>query len=110
MVDNVLEVQKFGVKSSCINQVINTFMESEKVSLPELKCHNIHIGKNKQTCKDLIVHGHKRHQSRKNKYLGRMIDKTGNQRSTIQDRKCKGYGIVSHAPNEKCLACEFNVI
>ena len=35
------------------------------------------------------------HESKKEKYLGDIIDNTGNQRATVKDRKSKGYGIVS---------------
>ena len=41
------------------------------------------------------VHKHKMHESKKEKYLGDIVDQTGNQRATVQDRKSKGYGIVS---------------
>ena len=35
------------------------------------------------------------HESKKEKYLGDIIDNTGNQRATVKDRKSKVYGIVS---------------
>ena len=94
MVDDVLAIQKCGKDSSRINQVINSFMESEKLTLSENKCHNIHIGQKKENCKDLKVHDNKMHESNKENYLGDIIDKTGNQRATIKDRQSKGYGIT----------------
>ena len=95
MVDDILSIQKCGKDSSRMNQVINTFMESEKLTLSESKCHNVHIGNKKENCKDLAVHTHKMHESSQEKYLGDLIDQTGTQRATIRDRKSKGYGIVS---------------
>ena len=95
MVDDVLSVQKCGIESSRINQTINTFMESEKLTLSENKCHNVHIGRDREKCKDLKVHKNKMHESRKERYLGDIIDQTGNQRATVKDRKLKGSGIVS---------------
>ena len=94
MVDDVLAIQKCGPESTCINQVVNSFMEAEKLTLSEIKCHNIHIGQNKENCKDLKVHNKKMHESQHEKYLGDIIDNTANQRETIKDRKAKGYGIV----------------
>ena len=95
MVDDVLSVQKCGIDSTRMNQVINTFMESEKLTLSESKCHNIHIGSRRENCKYLAVHDYKMHESKKEKYFGDIIDTTGNQRATIKDRKSKGYGIVN---------------
>ena len=70
-------------------------MESEKLTLSEIKYHNVHIGNKKENCKDLAVHTHKMHESSQEKYLGDLIDQTGTQRAIIRDRKSKGYGIVS---------------
>ena len=36
----------------------------------------------------------KMHESKKEKYLGDTINRTGSQRATIQDRKQKGFGII----------------
>ena len=94
MVDNILAIQKCGVDSSCINQVINTFMETKKLTLSENKCHNVHIGQKQEICKELKVHNTTMHESHQEKYLGDIIDKSGTQRATIKYRKSKGYGIV----------------
>ena len=61
-------------------------MEFEKLTLSKNKCHNIHIGQKKENCKELKVHDKIMHESRQEKYLGDIIDKTGNQRATIKDR------------------------
>ena len=53
MVDDVLSIQKYGQDSIRINQVINSFMESEKLTLSKTKCHNVHIGQSKEKCKNL---------------------------------------------------------
>ena len=59
MVDDVLSIQKCGRDSIQINQVIDSFMESEKLTLSNKKCHNVHIGQRKEKCKDLKVHNKK---------------------------------------------------
>ena len=83
--------------------MINTFIESEKYTLTESKCHNVHIGNNKENSMDLTVHTHKMHESTKEKYVGHLIDQTGNQRATIKDRKSKGCGIVREGTKEAPL-------
>ena len=95
MVDDVLSIQKCGPESSRINQVINTFFAAEKLTLSETKWHNIHIGNHKENCRDLKVHNEKMHEANQEKYLGDIVNTTGNQRATVKDRKSKGYGIVS---------------
>ena len=35
------------------------------------------------------------HEANQEKYLGDIVNTTGNQRATVKDRKSKGYGIVS---------------
>ena len=95
MVDDVLAIQKCGTKSIKINTAINTFMEAEKLYLSEKKCNVIHVGSKWENCNELKVHNKKMHESKNEKYLGDSINSTGTQRGTIQERKQKGYGIVS---------------
>ena len=54
----------------------------------------MHIGRNKENCKELKVQNTIVHESLPDKYLGDIINKTANQRETVKDRKAKGYGIV----------------
>ena len=49
MVDDVLGIQKCSKKSVKLNNIINTFIELEKLNLSRKKCHNIHIGRNEST-------------------------------------------------------------
>ena len=57
MVDDVLGIQKCSRKSRRLNGVINTFTELEKMSLSSKMCSNVHIGKKKNECHILKVHG-----------------------------------------------------
>ena len=73
-------------------------METNKLTLISSKCHRIHIGKRKQgvpDCPEINVYEEKMKDSKKEKYLGESIDGSRKIRSTIEDRKNKGYGIVS---------------
>ena len=89
MVDDVLAIQKCGIKSVNVNTAINNFMEAEKLSLSDKKCNVIHVGSKWEGCHNLKMHNRKMHESKHEKYLGDIITKTGNQRATIQNRNKK---------------------
>ena len=78
-----------------VNTAINKFMEAVKLSFSENKCNVIHVGSKWESCNELKVHSNKMHESRNDKYLGDVINKSGTQRGTIQTRKNKGLGTVS---------------
>ena len=79
-----------------MNSVINSFMETKKVTLNKTKCHNLHIGKKKQ-CPTLKVHGDIINNAEEVKYLVDERDKTGKVKAVINKRKAnfKGFGIAS---------------
>ena len=101
MVDDILSVQKCSIDASKANAVINAFVDSKKLILNKNKCHRIHIGpknrvKNRNYgCPDLKVHNAKMSDSKKEKYLGDVIDNTGKNRETVNERQRKGYAIVA---------------
>lgn len=72
-----------------------TFMESKKLGLSKDKCYRIHIGKGHDNCPDLAVHDSKMKEAEKEKYLGDIIDSTGNLEATIESSQKKGDGIMS---------------
>ena len=76
MVDDVLAVQKCSPQSVQVNTVVNTFMELEKLTLSKTKCHNLHMGKHKSTCRNLQVHGSPMHEAKSEKYLGDIVGPT----------------------------------
>ena len=95
MVDDILGIQACSKKSVKLNNVINTFMELEKLNLSDKKCHNVHMGKNEQKCHDLRVHTAKMKNTNQEKYLGDIIHKSGMLKYTVESRVSKGYGAVS---------------
>ena len=95
MVDDVLGVQKCSKKSQRLNSMINTFMELEKLTLSEKKCHNVHVGKNRNKCPDLKVHDSVMKNTKQETYLGDKIDQSGMLKPTIQSRVSKGYGAIT---------------
>ena len=70
MVDDVLGTQKCGTKSINLNGAINTFMETEKLTLSHKKCYQIHIGNSVENCPQLKVHNETMKKSDTEKYLG----------------------------------------
>ena len=98
MVDDIMAIQKCSDDALKINAVINGFIESKKLSLSKTKCHRIHVQKkvNQTTqCPKLKVHDGEMCDSSKEKYLGDIIDKSGKISNTVEDRRNKGFGIVS---------------
>ena len=55
MVDNILTVSSVE-NTLAMNQDINTFMEHNRLTLSDKKCHRIHIGKEHNNCPELKVH------------------------------------------------------
>ena len=56
MVDDVLSVATCSSKSVITNDIINSFMELNKLKLAEKKCAKKHIEKNNNNCSTLKVH------------------------------------------------------
>ena len=95
MVDDILGVQKCSPQSVQLNTVINTFMDHQKLTLSKIKNYNIHMGKNRNSCKDLRVHEHKMNESRSEKYLGDIVHNSGSLKPNVARRLSKGWGKIS---------------
>ena len=98
MIDDVLAVQKCNNDTVKQNAVINGFVESKKLRLSKTKCHKIHIEKkikNRKQCAKSKIHQDEMNNATKQKYLGDIVDTTGRNRNTIENRKNKGYGMVA---------------
>ena len=93
MVDDVLSLQKCS-DSRKINAIINAFVELKKLTLSKAKCNRICVGKKKDPCPEFKVHNGKMKDTSQEKYLGDLVNKTGNIKATFADRVAKGYGIV----------------
>ena len=95
MVDDILGIQKCSRKSQRINGVINTFIEVEKLTLSSKRCHNVHIGKKKNSCHKLKVHEAQMRESSQQTYLGDKVDSSALLKPTLVARVGKGYGAVT---------------
>ena len=94
MIDDVMAIQKCSTKSLIINKTINTFIDLEKLSLSKNKCHYIHFGNPKTECHILRVDGQKMQNSKKETYLGDILEDNTKTKANIEKRKLKEYGIV----------------
>jgi hypothetical protein len=70
-------------------------MENEKHTLSKTKCHNLHIRKNIRNCPDLTVHDVPMKDSNAEKYVGDIINNSGNNKTNLENRIEKGWGKVN---------------
>ena len=98
MVDDTLGISECGNKATHLNSVINSFIESQRLTLSQKKSVVVHIGQNQkctQKCPKLKVHNTPMVESDKAKYLGNFISSKGGVTDTIDDRRNKGWGKVA---------------
>lgn len=96
MVDDILTASKCGMQVVKTNSAVKHFVKLKKLTLSENKCARIHIGKTRcDQCMNIKVNKEPIRESHKEKYLGDYMTKNANPKDTIQDRKQKGYGILS---------------
>ena len=95
MVDDVIAASKCGNQVVSTNSAVTTFSKLKKLELSEQKCARLHVGKFKcDQCAKICVNEKPIKESQKEKYLGDYLTKYANPLETLQDRKCKGYGIL----------------
>ena len=97
MVDDIITASECGNQVVTTNSVVNTFLKLKKLTPSETKCARIHVGKNNKCdkCPNISVNKLDIKESEKEKYLGDYLTKHANPKSTIEDRKSKGYAILS---------------
>ena len=96
MIDDILTINKCeNVASVSMNAKVNAFIETKKLKLGKTKCGRIHVGKQINECAKLCVHEEEMENSNEEKYLGDKVNSSGKPKETIEDRKNKGYAIVS---------------
>jgi hypothetical protein len=101
MIDDLLGIANCGTKSADLNIAINAEIEIKKLRfyIPDKagksKCHTMHIGKQKQECTPLKVHGTPMEKVNSDTYLGDVLSNDGKNKLNIEARVSKGLGIVS---------------
>ena len=95
MVDDIIDIQNFGVDAIKSNALVNSFIAHKKLEMGQSKCHKIHCGKKLPSCSTLKVHMEDMHNSDQEKYLRDHITSSANNALTILKRKAQGYGIIA---------------
>ena len=98
MVDNNLSISKFGISSVQKNAVINSFIDTQRLTLSRDKSVLLHIGSSKKCknpCPKLKVHNQVMKSVRSQRYLGDILTESGSIKDSIEDRRNKGWGKVA---------------
>ena len=91
MVDDTLGVSKCDKSAIKLNSLINSFIETHRLTLLYDKSTTVHIGKKCQLpCPKLEVRNKEIQESDSVKYLGSIVTAKAISKSTIMDRQCKG--------------------
>ena len=75
------------MKSVEMNALINTVMESKKLSFNTSKCYQIHLGPSKEEYRRLKLHEKIMKQTDAEKYLGYIVSNKGNDENIEKRRK-----------------------
>ena len=76
-VDDIVGVSRCDVSAVKLNAVIQAKMETKQLELGHQKCSQMHIGKLRNTCPTLKVHGKEMLTTEKEKYLGDILTSSG---------------------------------
>jgi hypothetical protein len=98
MVDDTLAVTECGNASVKKNAVVNSFVETQRLTLSTTKSVVVHIGnvkKCEQSCPELKVNKEHMKKVESTKYLGNMISSKGGIQETIEDRRNRGWGKIA---------------
>jgi hypothetical protein len=95
MIDDTLSISKCGTPSIQKNAVLNSFIETQRLTLSHDKSVALHIGKKskcKQPCPILKVHNNNMQHASTVKYLGDIISVKGSNKDNIEHRRNRGWG------------------
>ena len=95
MIDDTLSISKCGTPSIQKNAVLNSFIETQRLTLSQDKSVALHIGKKskcKQPCPILKVHNSNMQHASTVKYLGNIISVKGSNKDNIEHRRNRGWG------------------
>ena len=98
MIDDTLAVAECGASSVEKNSVVNSFMETHRLSMHKEKSVVVHVGNVRncsQPCPTLKVHKDEMQKVENVKYLGNIISSHGGIGDTVEDRRKRGWGKVS---------------
>ena len=94
-IDDILTVSKCGCKSVKINAVIQAKVENMQLELGHGNCFQMHVGKFKNSCPKLSIHGKEMQKTQKEKYLGNILTSNAKLDENILARCNKGIGTIN---------------
>ena len=94
-VDDILTVSNCGDKSVKTNAVIQAKVENMQLELGHAKCFQMHVGKLKNACSKLFIHGKEMQKTQKEKYLGNILTSNAKIDDNILARFHKGVGMIN---------------
>ena len=98
MVDDTLGISNCGTEAIALNATINSFIESQRLTLSKNKSVVVHIRKKHKTklpCPTLKISNSDMKQAESAKYLGNLITSRGGVSDTVEERRNKGWGKVT---------------
>ena len=98
MVDDTLCISQCGITSVQKNAIINSFFETQRLTLSKNKSVVLHVGrpgKCKNTCPTLKVHDQDMKIVKSQKYLGDIISSSGSLKESVEERRNKGWGKIA---------------
>ena len=94
-IDDIITVSKCGDKSVQTNAVIQSKIEGMQLKLGHSKCFQMHVGRSKNTCPTLSIHGKEMLKTEKEKYLGNILTSNVKLDENIVERVNKGFGLIN---------------
>ena len=94
-VDDIICVSTCGENSVKMNAFIQGKIEGKQLELGHAKCFQMHVGKMKEACPTLSVHGREMLTTSREKYLGDILTSSARIEDNILERYNKGVGIVN---------------
>ena len=121
MVDDICSISLCGNDSICVNTFIETQINMKRLKFHtpddkgKSKCHQLHIGGNKEYCPQLKVHGTNMEKVISDKYLGDILSYDGTNFLNINNRhsetspssECVTPGVICSAPIYECHFYQF---
>ena len=98
MIDDTLAISKCGTAAVTKNAVLNSFVETQRLTMSKTKSVVLHVGKKSKCtkpCPTLRVHESEMKVTDSVRYLGDIVCATGTRRPCIDDRRSKGWAKVA---------------
>ena len=98
MIDDTLAIPKCGTEAVQKNAVLNSFIESQRLTMSKTKSVALHVGKKTKClkpCPTLKVHDSDMKSADTVGYLGDIVSTNGARQPGFDDRRSKGWAKVS---------------